>query len=105
MPTAASDDDIITLEAEDNLLLYTDSTKLAKRYKPFAKPKPKPKRSKPAKQGTSKPKKAKRTPKVGDVLSFPYLVGNELVPFEGILVEETSKDDTPYLGSSILQLN
>ena len=41
MPVARSDEDSISLQAEDNLLLYTDSARLAKRYKSFAKPKPK----------------------------------------------------------------
>ena len=91
MPIAVSDDDIITLKAQDNLLLQTDSARLAKRYKPFAKPKQKPKPKKS--QGTPKQKNVFRNPKAGDKFPFSYLVGTKLVPFEGILVEETADEE------------
>ena len=93
MPVARSDEDSISLQAENNLLLYTDSARLAKRYKSFAEPKPKPRLT--PRTSSHTPCDTKNSgPTVGDIFSFPYKVGSEIVLFEGTLVKEISRNNS-----------
>ena len=99
MPIADSETDNISLQAEDNLLLYTDSARMAKRYKSFENPTQNQQTRQPQRneKRPKAPKKPLRVPKIGETLSFPYKVGTKrrwrIRYFQGTLVERTSKKD------------